>query len=519
MIQSLPFKPLAALAVYLSAAAMWGAGATALPLRLELDSAETIWLQASAWAVWLLLSGILCVTMVMRWSSLPTVFAPGGSVGGAIHGRDPLTNLANRDAFLSRLRQTIDHAKRDQRLAALLLIDLDRFKNVNDTLGQSVGDALLRLAARRIDSAVRDSDTVARLSGDEFAVVVPDVDDFETVEALAVRLCQSIARPFGIEGNEIVTTASIGITVFSGEDWDVDQLLRNAEVAVYRAKETGRNSHHFYVTEMASSAHRRARIEIDLRSALERNELSIHYQPQVNFSTGEIVGVEALMRWQHPEHGWISPVEFIPVAEECGLILPLSHFALRQACTQGREWQDAGLPPIQIAVNFSATQFRHAGVATEVASILKETGLDGHWLEVELTESVVLRDPERVNEALNHLRTLGVTVALDDFGTGYSSLSYLKRLPIDKLKIDRSFVCSLDIDANDAAIVTAVIALGHSLNLDVIAEGVETDRVVRLLMNLGCTQGQGYYYCRPLPVEEITAVLAAGRITPALAAE
>ena len=299
---------------------------------------------------------------------------------------------------------------------------LDRFKSVNDTLGQSVGDALLRLAARRVDSAVRDSDTVARLGGDEFAVVAPDVDDFETVEALAVRLRECIARPFGVEGNEIVTTASIGITVLTGEDCDVDQLLRDAEVAVYRAKESGRNSHYFHVTELATSAHRRARIEIDLRSALERNELSIHYQPQVNFHTGEIVGVEALMRWQHPEHGWISPVEFIPVAEECGLMLPLSHFALREACTQARKWQDSGLPPIQVAVNFSATQFRHPGVATEVAAILKETGLDGRWLEVELTESAVLRDPERVKEALSHLRTLGVTVALDDFGTGYSSL-------------------------------------------------------------------------------------------------
>ena len=225
------------------------------------------------------------------------------------------------------------------------------------------------------------------------------------------------------------------------------------------------------------------------------------------------------MRWQHPEHGWISPVEFIPVAEECGLILALSHFALREACTQARKWQDDGLPPVRVAVNFSATQFRNHGMATEVASILKETGLDVRWLEVELTESVVLRDTERVNEALSHLRTLGVTVALDDFGTGYSSLSYLKRLPLDKLKIDRSFVGSLDIEANDAAIVTAVIALGHSLNLDVVAEGVETDRVLRLLRNLGCKEGQGYYYSPPLPVEDVTPLLVAGRITPAQAAE
>ncbi len=393
MFQTLPFKPLAAVAAYLSAAAMWGAGATALPLRLEMDSAGTIWLQAGAWAVWLSLSGILWVTTIMRWSALNMVFAPAGvagdGAGSMVYARDPLTNLANRDALRAQLHQTIEHARHSHRLAALMVLDLDRFKSVNDSLGQSVGDSLLRLAARRI----RDSDTVARLGGDEFAIVAPDVDDFETVEALAVRLRENLARPFGVEGNEIVTTASIGITVFTGEDCDVDQLLRDAEVAVYRAKEVGRNSHNFYVTEMASTAHRRARIEIDLRSALERNELSVHYQPQVNLDTGQIIGVEALMRWQHPEHGWISPVEFIPVAEECGLILPLSHFALREACTQARKWQDDGLPPVRVAVNFSATQFRNHGMATEVASILKETGLDGRWLEVELTESVVLRDP------------------------------------------------------------------------------------------------------------------------------
>ena len=521
---SIPAKLLLAISAYVSTAAIWAAVAAALPFRLQLSPTDTAWLLSGAWAVWLAVSAGLAFLGAHRWSGLQeaVTWAAGEKNAGAAlvpAHRDSLTDLPNRDLLRDRLDQAIAHAGRSGNPSALLFLDLDRFKSVNDTLGHSVGDILLKLVARRIASCVRESDTVARLGGDEFAIVAPNVESIEAIEALAQRLLERIGRPFGIKGNEVRTTVSIGICVFSDTGVDVDRMLHSAEEALYRAKETGRNNHHFFALDMDADASRRAKVEIELRAAVDHGDLTLHFQPKVDLRNGAITGLEALMRWQHPQEGWISPVEFIPIAEECGLILPLGTFALRRACNQAKAWQDAGLPPVRVAVNLSATQFQYRDLAAEVANILNETGLDGRWLEVELTESVVLKDPDRVIEALNHVRKLGVAVALDDFGTGYSSLSYLKRLPLDKLKIDRSFVGSLDVNKNDAAIVTAVIGLGHTLNLGVIAEGVENERIEKLLKTLGCTEAQGFYYSRPLPAESMVPLLAAGHIHPAQAVE
>lgn len=521
---SISAKYLIAISAYVSSAAMWAAAAVAIPIQMDFSPADTAWLMSGAWGGWLAVSACLVFLVVQRWSlaknteaALGSDLGPGAALVPA--HRDSLTDLPNRDLLRDRLDNAISHAGRNGKLSALLFIDLDRFKSVNDTLGHSVGDDLLKLVARRIVSCVRDSDTVARLGGDEFAIVAPDVESFEAIEALAQRLLERVGRPFGIRGNEVRTTISIGISVFSDSNIEVDRMLYSAEEALYKAKETGRNNHHFFALDMDTAASRRAKIEIDLRTAIHRGDLTLHYQPKVNLKDGSITGLEALMRWQHPQEGWISPVEFIPVAEECGLILQLGSFALTQACMQAKKWQNAGLPPIRVAVNLSATQFQYRDLAAEVAQVLETTGLEGRWLEVELTETVVLKDPDCVIEALNQMRELGVTVALDDFGTGYSSLSYLKRLPLDKLKIDRSFVGSLDADGSDAAIVTAVIGLGHTLNLGIIAEGVETIHVESLLKVLGCAEAQGFYYSRPLPADSVESLISAGRIVPAQAAE
>lgn len=521
---SISAKYLIAISAYVSSAAMWAAAAAAIPIQMDLSPASTAWLLSGAWGGWLAVSAGLAFLFVRRWSLTKNakagpekVVGPGAALVPA--HRDTLTDLPNRDLLRDRLDKAISRAGRNGKLSALLFIDLDRFKSVNDSLGHSVGDDLLKLVARRVVSCVRDSDTVARLGGDEFAIVAPEVESFEAIEALARRLLERIGRPFGIRGNEVRTTISIGISVFSDSEIEVDGMLHSAEEALYKAKETGRNNHHFYALDMGTAASRRAKIEIELRTAIHHGDLTLHYQPKVNLDDGSITGIEALLRWQHPQEGWISPVEFIPVAEECGLILPLGSFALTEACLQAKKWQDSGLPPIRVAVNLSATQFQYRDLAAEVAQVLKMTGLDGRWLEVELTESVVLKDPERVIESLNQMRAMGVSVALDDFGTGYSSLSYLKRLPLDKLKIDRSFVGSLDANSNDAAIVTAVIGLGHTLNLGIIAEGVETNRIEAMLKQLGCTEAQGFYYSRPLPAESVESLIAAGRIVPAQAAE
>ena len=517
-----PARPLIAVAAYLSAAAAWGAGATALPLKLALDPASTIWLQAAAWGVWLALSGGLAALTLARLPQIETAFLRDGLAGAEEDRdfplRDHLTGLPGRALLRDRLAAAIAHARRANRMAALLFLDLDRFKSVNESHGQTVGDALLRVAARRVASCVRETDSIARLDGDAFAIIVGDLEGTEAVEALAARLHTALGRPFRIGDAEIEVTASIGISVFSGEDSDPDRLFNNAENALYRAKDSGRNVHHYFVTEMTQETQRRARLELDLRRAIGQGEIMLYYQPRVDLQTGRITGVEALARWKHEQYGWVSPGEFIPLAEECGLVLPLGEHVLRQACSQLKAWQVAGLPEISVAVNYSPSQFVNSDVVDSVTRALADTGLDGRFLEVELTESAVLRDPELVEAALQHLRAMGVRIALDDFGTGYSSLSHLKRLPLDMLKIDRSFVAGLDGGSNDDAIVGAVMALGRNLRLQVVAEGVESAEVARRLQSLGCTEAQGYYFSPPVAPDQLEPLLAAGILQPIPAA-
>jgi len=412
---------------------------------------------------------------------------------------DLLTGLPNRLFFIDRLRQARALAKRFGQLVAVLFLDLDRFKIVNDTLGHSVGDEMLQQTAQRLTACVRESDTVARLGGDEFTVILGNLSSAEAAEKIAGKLLKALAQPLCIDGRELFTTASIGVSLYPQDGDDPVTLIKKADIAMYQAKARGRNNFQFYVPAMDLDAERRLAMENGMRRALERQEYVLHYQPKVDVASGRITALEALLRWQHPELGLLPPSEFIPLAEETGLIIELGAWALREACAQNRAWQDAGLPRVRVAVNLSGDQLQQQNFTATVARILEETGLQPRYLELEITETVIMRNPDFAAEILGELRSLGVHLAIDDFGTGYSSLSHLKRFAVNTLKIDKIFVRDIESSSTDAAITTAIIAMGNNLSLRIVAEGVETEGQLSFLRKQRCHEIQGFLFSRPLP--------------------
>jgi diguanylate cyclase (GGDEF)-like protein/PAS domain S-box-containing protein len=422
---------------------------------------------------------------------------------------DNLTDLPNRVLLSDRLTQAMAMAHRHQRKLAVLFLDGDRFKHINDSLGHDIGDRLLQSVAQRLLDCVRRSDTVSRQGGDEFVILLSEVTHPQDAAVSAEKILLAMNAPHRIGQHDVHLTMSIGIVTYPDDGTDAETLVRNADFAMYHAKNSGRNNYQFFKPEMNVRAVERQALENGLRDAIERKEFVLHYQPKMNLETGAIIGVEALIRWHHPERGLVPPVQFIPIAEDCGFIVPIGQWVLREACQQARAWQDSGLRPMRIAVNVSAVELRASGFVAGVNDILTETGLDPRYLELELTESFLMQDSRSTVAVLQSLKSMGVQLALDDFGTGYSSLSYLKRFPIDTLKIDQSFVRDLTTDADDASIVTAVISMGKSLHMGVVAEGVETREQLAFLQEQSCPEGQGYYFSRPVVAEEFTQLLGA----------
>jgi diguanylate cyclase (GGDEF)-like protein/PAS domain S-box-containing protein len=421
---------------------------------------------------------------------------------------DSLTGLANKNLLNDRLDHAVALTDRSQRKFALLYLDLDRFKIINDSLGHASGDALLRTIAQRLRSCVRESDTVARLSGDEFAVVLNEVEQ-GAIAGIAQKILTEVDQPIGIDGRDVFTSASIGVCVFPDDGDNRDALLKHADTAMYRAKQAGRNQVCFYTQDLNADALERLQLEADLRRALAQQELELHYQPRIDLESGRMTSVEALIRWRRAGHGLVAPMRFIPIAEETGLIVPIGEWVLRTACEQMRAWHDAGYADLRVAVNLSPRQFRQPDLATTIRAILDESGLDSRHLELEITETVAMHDPEATQSMLEKLSNIGVSHAIDDFGTGYSSLAYLKRFPIDFLKIDQSFVRGVPHDSDDANIVRSIIALGRSLEVTLIAEGVETIAQSDFLHAQGCHEIQGYLISKPKPAPELEEMLAA----------
>jgi diguanylate cyclase (GGDEF)-like protein/PAS domain S-box-containing protein len=423
---------------------------------------------------------------------------------------DFLTGLPNRMLLTDRVGQAIALAQRHGKRIAVLFLDLDGFKHVNDSLGHPIGDKLLQSVAKRLVECVRGSDTVSRQGGDEFVVLLSELERSEDAAVMARRMLQAVAAVHSVGQHELRVTISIGVSVYPEDGQDAETLVKNADTAMYQAKEKGRQSYQFFKPAMNVRAMERQFIEESLGRALEREELALHYQPKVDLTTGAITGAEALLRWTHPPRGSVSPAHFVPVAEDCGLILPIGAWVLRRACEQARAWVDAGLPVTTMAVNVSAMQFREESFLDGVFATLSETGLDPKSLELELTESVLMKNAESAASVLQTLRERGTTVAIDDFGTGYSSLSYLRKFPVDALKIDQSFVRQIGTAGHDTAIVTAVIAMAKSLNLRIIAEGVETLEQLTFLQAHQCDEAQGYYFSRPVPAQQFASLLRTG---------
>jgi len=430
---------------------------------------------------------------------------------------DSLTDLPNRSLFNERLRHALHQGTRYNRGIATMFIDIDRFKVVNDSLGHSAGDRLLQDCAKRLTECLRESDTVARLGGDEFVVMVENFTAPKDAIAVAQKILNGLARPFFVDGQEFLMSASIGISTFPEDGRDAETLLKNADIAMYRAKDLGRNNYQFYSAQMNKHTFERLAMESSLRRAVERNEFLLHYQPKLDLRTGAIAGVEALVRWQHPDWGMVSPAQFIPLAEETGLIVQIGEWVLKTACEQNKRWRDQGIPPMRVAVNLSARQFTQKTLLSDVARIIAQSGLTPDCLELEITESLVMTNPEHATETLHKLKAMGISLSIDDFGTGYSSLAYLKRFPIDCVKIDRSFIKDIPTEADDMAITKGVIALGHSLRLKVVAEGVETVEQQDFLRSNGCDEMQGYLFSKPLPAEEVMTLLKTHAQKPNLA--
>ncbi|WP_341892101.1 EAL domain-containing protein [Variovorax sp. YR752] len=420
---------------------------------------------------------------------------------------DPLTELPNRVLARDRVERAIAAAHRRGGIAALLYLDLDHFKNVNDSLGHAAGDRLLKTVAARLRSTLRETDSICRQGGDEFLVVLGELADGAALKPVIDKLMGALVQPIHIDGQDIATTASIGIAQYPGDGGDFDTLLQKADTALYRAKDGGRNTFRFFDESMNAEAIERLQLRNGLRLALERGEFVLHYQPQVDLKSGRMIGVEALLRWQRPGEGLLPPARFIAQAEESGLIVPIGDWVIGEACRQAVAWQREGLPPITVAVNLSALQFARGDIEQVVERSLRDSGLRPECLELELTESILLSNTEQVLAAVQRLKGLGVRLSIDDFGTGYSSLSYLKRFAVDKLKIDRSFVADLLTDADDSAIVQAIVQMAHGLSLITIAEGVEDAAVARRLVELGCEEAQGYHFARPLPADALAGYL------------
>lgn len=431
---------------------------------------------------------------------------------------DTLTGLPNRQAFIQDLQKALNVAKRHDRLVAVLVLDLDNFKRINDTLGHASGDLLLKSVADRLLNGIRLVDcvtqgmaamdtSIARLGGDEFTILLTEIQHIRDAAAVAQRLQQIISQPLHIAGNEVVVTPSIGIAVFPHDGHDVDQLLKNADMAMYHAKDEGRNTHQFYTASMNARALERLNLESRLRKALEQQEFLLYYQPQLDLRSGRIIGVEALLRWQNPDMGLVSPAAFIPLAEETGLIVAIGEWALYTACAQAKAWQTLGLAPLEVAVNLSSVQFRQRKLNDTIEKALQAADLAPQYLKLELTESMIMQQAQDTIATLHQFKEMGLGLSVDDFGTGYSSLSYLKRFPLDTLKIDRSFIKDITSDPDDAAITTAIIAMAHSLNLKVIAEGVETQAQLDFLSAHRCDAIQGYLLSKPLAADALFEIL------------
>jgi len=420
---------------------------------------------------------------------------------------DVLTGLPNRVLLDDRISQALTHAHRDKTSFAVMLCDLDRFKLVNDSLGHGAGDHLLQQVARRLTAVIRDVDTVARLGGDEFVIVLSPGTTREDAAAVAQRIIEAMQPVVEIAGITIHTSPSIGIAFYPEDGATVEALVAHADAAMFAAKHRGRNNVQCYASGMEAGTHDKVRLESDLHAALARGEFELYYQPKVDTMSGTFYSAEALIRWRHPERGIVSPAAFIPLAEECGLIGPIGEWVLREACRQGRAWQLAGLPSLRIAVNVAAAQFRSGNLVETIRRALADAQFEARLLEVELTESAVMSDPEESIKTLEKLSEMGVLVSVDDFGTGYSSMSYLRRFPIDHLKIDRSFLSEITARSDDASIVGAIVSLAHNLRLKVIAEGVETTAQLDLLKTLGCDQYQGYQFSPPVPVADFERLM------------
>jgi diguanylate cyclase (GGDEF)-like protein/PAS domain S-box-containing protein len=420
---------------------------------------------------------------------------------------DCLTDLPNRVLLNDRLNEALTLSNRHQRKLAILFLDLDHFKHINDSLGQVVGDLLLQSVARRLFTCVRSSDSVGRQGGDEFVVVLWEMRHAQDAAVTAAKVLETLRKPHQIHGHELHVTGSIGIVTFPGDGADVETLMRKADSAMCRAKENGRDRFEFFRSQMSSKAIERQLLEASLQHAIERHELVLHYQSKLNLESGEVVGVEALIRWRHPQLGLVPPARFIAIAEDCGLIVPIGRWVLREACRQARAWQMVGMLPLSIAINISAAELRAPDFVSGVREILKETELEPRYLELELTETALMDESRSVSDVLRELKDIGVLLALDDFGTGYSSLTHLKRFPIDALKIDQSLVRDLVTGEDAASIVTAMIGMGKNLHIQVVAECVETQQQLEILKEHGCPQAQGYYFGRPMPAEEFGQLL------------
>ncbi|MES9956408.1 MAG: EAL domain-containing protein [Sedimenticola sp.] len=420
---------------------------------------------------------------------------------------DPLTNLPNRLLFNARLEHAMARARREKCWIGVMHLDLDNFKPINDGLGHPVGDKVLQAVAERLSTLVRRGDTVARVAGDEFALLVEEVTDTQDVSHVAGKILSSFEEPFQIEEHKLHLTPTIGISQYPDDGTDVTALVKNADTAMHRGKQRGKNRYCFYTVDLTEAALERLQLENELRVALKRNEFRVYYQPQYCLSTGQLTGAEALVRWEHSELGLVSPIKFIPLAESTGLIIPLGEYVLREACTQMKVWQRAGHAIEHISVNVAGRQIQRGSIVETVRKVLEETELEPQCLELEITESFIMEQADKAISTLDELQSLGVTLAIDDFGTGYSSLSYLKRLPIDKLKIDRSFIKDIPHDADGEAIAKAIIALGKSLQLHIIAEGVETEEQKEFVRLEGCDEVQGYFYSRPLPEKDFSELL------------
>ena len=426
---------------------------------------------------------------------------------------DALTGLPNRTLLMDRLKQTISRAPWNKKHIAVMFLDLDRFKLVNDTLGHDVGDELLCQVADRMKACIRDGDTISRLGGDEFVVVLADLAAMEDVPKIAQKFIDAMASPFILESQELFITTSIGIGIYPNHGNTPFTLMKNADTAMYQAKSSGRNNFLFYDADMSSLDEKRLSLETDLRRALERNELELYYQPQIDINTNQLIGAEALLRWNHSSLGLVSPMDFIPLAEETGLIIPIGQWVMEQACTQAKTWQDNGFKPIRIAVNIAHRQFNSGSLELDVKRALGKSNLDASWLELELTEGILAEDSNNAIDTLDVLEKMGIQLSIDDFGTGYSSFAYLKRFPLHALKVDRCFVKDITSKKDDAAICSAIIAMAHNLNLRVVAEGVEDEEQLVFLKQNDCDYVQGFYYSRPLPAEDFTKMLAQREVT------